>query len=238
MVSLRKINSVFAAACMLFASGALGLAETAQDQPVLPPLSDEVADQFTAVGRVNTAGFKTKGSCSGTLIRPDVVLTAGHCTNETEGPTTQVFVAGWRRGDYVAARGFSKQRKHPAYRVNGKHDPRFDVGLLFLETPITDVDPIPLAQDRADAVAVLGYHSFIPHLLSGRLDCPVNERSDKVIFIGCPVISGNSGGPVLEPDGAGGWVLTAVVSSKVRGGALATRIPAWVHDMLAEHENS
>lgn len=211
----------------------------------MPPFTDDVAGDFRAVGRVNRGGFRTAGGCSGTLIRPDVVLTAGHCAGHVPllpktAESTTVFVAGYKRGDYIAASRVMRAVRHPAYRVTGKHDPRFDIGLLFLLEPITEVAPLPLADPRedADTVALAGYHRFIPHLLSGRLDCPVIGRNMWLVRIDCPVVSGNSGGPVLEPDGAGGWQVTGVVSSQEKRSdslrAIAVRIPQWVHDVLAE----
>ena len=206
----------------------------------LPPFPDEGAAGFVAVGRVNKGGFNTRGSCSGPLIRPDVVLTAGHCAAPVSADSQQrrMFVAGWSRGDYVAAREIVEAVRHPAYLIGGRHDPRFDVGLLFLAEPITEVEPIPMAPHASGEVVIAGYHHFIPHLLTGRLDCPVIAQDSNLMRIDCPVVSGNSGGPVLEPDGTGGWLVTAVVSSqeKLPGSlrTIAVLIPHWVHDMLAE----
>ncbi len=209
----------------------------------LPPLAEDVAATLQAVGRVNKAGFNVKGNCTGTLVRPDVVLTAGHCAGGVIGTgSNRMFVAGWSRGDYIAARRIAEVRHHPAYGLGERHDPRFDVGLLFLESPITEVAPIAIAKHSAQDVAIAGYHRFIPHLLTGRLDCPVVTEDQYLIRIDCPVVSGNSGGPVLEPDGAGGWHVTAVVSSQEtlpdRLRTIAVLVPQWVHDVLAEHEAS
>ncbi len=213
------------------------LASSAAAQQVsMAPFSDAVSTQFKAVGRVNKAGFKVKGNCTGTLIRPDVVLTAGHCAGKISGGS--VFVAGWSRGDFVAARKVIGSDRHPVYLVTGKHDPRYDIGLLFLETPITEVPPVKMAADMDDDVGVMGYHRFIPHLLTGRLDCPVERRTEHVLWINCPVVAGNSGGPVMEPDGAGGWEITGVISSQAGLKAIATRIPQWVHDTLEERDRA
>ena len=188
------------------------------------------------MGRVNSAGFKTKGNCSGTLIAPDVVLTAAHCVpGDPNLRTTRTFVAGYRRGEYLALRNIRAHARHPAYSIGGRHDPRFDLGLLFLDAPITEVAPVPLADEiTAESYAVLGYHQVTPHMLTGRLNCPLRRQTGILLDIGCPVISGNSGGPVLAPDGAGGWQVVAVVSSRHSGGALAVRISHWVRETMAE----
>ena len=205
-------------------------------QVSMPLLPEEVRATLGAVGRLNRAGLATKGSCSATLITPTIILTAAHCAGPLKPDSSRTFVAGWDRGEYIAARKIIRQVRHPAYKVGGKHDPRFDVGFAVLESPITEVAPIPLAPDDAGSVALAGYHRFIPHLLSGRQDCDVVRRQDKILWINCPVVSGNSGGPVLEMDENGDWQVVAVVSSQAGTQAIATRLPTWFYDALAAEE--
>lgn len=210
----------------------------AESSVSMAPLPDAVADQFLAVGRVNKAGFKVKGSCSGTLIEPDVVLTAAHCTQSKHDPAMKkIFVAGYRRGEYIAVREFAAQARHPAYMMSGNHDPRYDLGLLFLETPITEVAPIPLARNRQSngELAIVGYHQFTPHLLTGRLDCAAQDRGLQILQAACPVTSGNSGGPALRRAEDGSWQVAGVVSSKLNGTALVVRVNDWVRDTIAAH---
>lgn len=227
----RVVVKTFMLLCALLLAG-LAQAQSKPQARFMPVLDGTVASDLGAVGRVNKAGLYDKGSCSGTLIRPDVVLTAGHCAGGINPLNTHMFVAGWNRGEYIAARKIIKQMPHPAYMIGGRHDPRFDVGLIFLDEPITEVAPIPLAPDTSDIVTLAGYHRDIPHLLSGRTDCPIERRDSKVMWIGCPVVSGNSGGPVLEADSDGNWLVTGVVSSTTGGGAIATRLPEWLYRAL------
>ena len=200
----------------------------------LPPLPDAVAEEFLAVGRINKAGFREIGGCTGTLIRPDVVLTAAHCAGPGAGQT-HVFVVGWRRGAYHSFARIAETLQHPAYGIGGSHDPRFDLGLVFLDAPLADVPLIGLSEATPEEVALVGYHNLVPHLMSGDLTCARLSQTDKIAVYDCPVVSGNSGGPVLTRTDAG-WKLVGVVSSQFRGqgrlGAIAVRDLTWVRESL------
>jgi hypothetical protein len=111
-----------------------------------------ILGQFPTVVAVNNAQ-----ACTGTLIAPDIVLTAAHCVHaptlglasqaEVTAQTTVTFdtleLAGGG-GRTIAA---SDTIPIGSYRVNG--DP--DVGLVFLAEPVTDVEPMPLNLDPAGA---------------------------------------------------------------------------------------
>lgn len=219
--------------CLLLLPAPLAAQATAA--PGLPPLAVGEAQRWPAVGRVNGAGYRTMSHCTGTLVAPDLVLTAAHCTPAPGKPPERIFVAGYLRGDYAAAVPVARGERHPAYLSSRPHDPRFDIGLLFLESPITTVRPLPLAEASADALGLIGYHRARPHMLSGRFDCPVLATSLQTLQLGCEVISGNSGGPVLQRGPDGTWALVAVVSSTYQGTALATRLPGWVVETVARH---
>jgi MYXO-CTERM domain-containing protein len=73
------------------------------------------------------------GACSGTLIAPDVVLTAGHCVDAN--PTRVVAnTTDYRRpgGTTVAVRSVTA---YPSWETS------YDVAVIVLEAPIADVTP-------------------------------------------------------------------------------------------------
>jgi MYXO-CTERM domain-containing protein len=77
-----------------------------------------------------------QGACTGTLIAPDVVLTAGHCV----GGMTQVIA---NTTDYNAAGGARATIKtHTAYP---NWETTYDVSVIVLNTPLTGVTPRPVA---------------------------------------------------------------------------------------------
>ncbi|MGZ2257577.1 trypsin-like serine peptidase [Roseobacter sp. A03A-229] len=220
------------ALCLIFGLLSASAAPLAADP--LPALGLKERQGWTAVGLVNTAGYRSKASCTGTLIAPDLVVTAAHCASGTRH-----FVAGWDRGSFVAHRQSAEAVLHPNYlTAKGNSRFRYDVAVLRLEAPISPraVAPLPLNDQpalRIGDLTILGYHRKRPHVLNGRPDCPtLTTAPEAVLMLGCEVISGNSGGPVLVPIGTG-WALVAVVAGRVGGDdpqALAVPVDDWLMD--------
>ncbi len=110
--------------------------------------------------------------CSATLVSPTVVLTAAHCTSGTLGKTLVTFdsviaeappsplpvaanpAAGYTSAELAAAGYLSGTAyTHPQYSDFTDLDNWNDVGVIVLDTPVTDIAPAPLAPlDAADAV--------------------------------------------------------------------------------------
>jgi hypothetical protein len=92
------------------------------------------------------------GFCTGTLIAPSVVLTAGHCVQDQIdgfylGAGTATTMANFGS---VPAAGFTKYAvdkwlAHPSYVGGTCPNTTFDIGLVHLSQPLTTVAATPIA---------------------------------------------------------------------------------------------
>jgi V8-like Glu-specific endopeptidase len=77
--------------------------------------------------------------CTGTLIAPKTVLTAAHCIYAYGQSAPYYVTFGTYASSPTKAVRVISQVRHPSYNRSA-----YDFGILRLETPVTDVTPIPM----------------------------------------------------------------------------------------------
>lgn len=182
--------------------------------------------------------------CTGTLIAPNVVLSAGHCSTVA----TRVFFGSdvGKKGTEI---GVKKCVRHPMYRKGGKEN---DLLVLVLDKKAS-VKPRRIATAAAINAATegraVGFGSTNPNGDFGygvkrQVDVPivspgcsgkVNGEADSVAYgcdrlleivagkqvLGRDSCKGDSGGPFYVADGKKGWLL-AGATSRATAGAVDT----------------
>jgi hypothetical protein len=174
----------------------------------------EISYPMTSVARVE----KPDGQhCSGSLIAPQVILTAKHCL---EGFADQV-------------EGFSIQF-HGSTQIWGaasfKTASNVDLGLLYLKSPIRDRQPIPLGRSVSEGeIANFGYPGDLSQglRLQGQADCSIRQVSSHYLKTDCDVMRGQSGGPLLASTPGGQWKIVAINSFVVCGDLSHSYAPAY-----------
>ncbi len=164
----------------------------------------ELDDAHPAVVYIAESGF----SCSGALVAPTIVLTAGHCTYD--GDPAHYTVSGG-----VEARDLPDwTRAVTAVVQNTAYDPvnlRHDVGLLFLDEE-PPVEPIPWLRGRDDGryedgtpIVAVGYGTAggtqgDDRGTRRRVEMEILKATESKFRFGGDgenVCSGDSGGPIL-----------------------------------------
>ncbi len=213
------------------------LATSALTQPLQRLLGEDALHPWAAIGRLNVQGA---GFCTATLIAPDLVLTAAHCvfhpvSGRPVSPDRIHFLAGWRKGDYIA-HGRARAVAIPEHYT---YSPRptdetiaTDLALIALTEPLDIAPSQPIATGPetppGTAVSVISYGKGRAEVPSLQERCTALFHVSAILKVTCHANPGTSGAPVLLT-GAQGPRVTAVISAITQGLPGAQAAPLQPH---------
>ncbi len=236
---MRFTTAALTLLCLTCAAPALA------DSALQPLQTGDEARGWDAVGRID---FGARGFCTGTLIAPDLVLTAAHCLfDKTTGEridTDEIeFLAGWRNGRAAAYRGIRRAVAHPLYSfADGARLDRVahDVALMELDQPIRLPSIVPFTTGpgpgRGDEVGVVSYGQDRSEAPSLQKSCHVIAGQTGVLILTCTVEFGSSGAPIFAMrDGVEQVVSVISAKAEYQGApvALGTEVQTALIELLA-----
>ena len=174
---------------------------------------------WQAVGRLD---WQDGGYCTGTLIAPDLVLTAAHCVFDPDSgvavsPEKMRFRAGVTDGKAAADRGVAQIVAHKGFTPGtpmSRDNVRHDIALVRLDSPVPTSLLAPFAVHRGSIengpVSVVSYGRGRSDDLSRQNQCQVIEHVARILIMDCDVTFGSSGAPVFTHLNGRGRILSVV----------------------------
>ena len=188
------------------------------------------ASPWSAVAQIETAG---QNLCSGLLIAPQWVLSAGHCflsANHHQQAALSVRLAGQPHQSQQPDRLLIPQELATGLTADGDSfiitpaASRHDIALLHLPSPVQNITPVPLwsgdphslrvaLDQQGNQVSQGGYPQDSLDTLLVHSRCQIRKfNAQGILEHRCDTLPGDSGSPLLLPTRQG-WRVIGIQSS-------------------------
>jgi protease YdgD len=242
---MRTSRSIFptfcvrAATCILMLVTVCGTAEFAASDvsAAETKVIEEVSPPWGAIGQVNVAGYRRMMECTGSLIAPNVVITAAHCViDPSRGeafPLEEIhFVAGVRRSKWLGHAKAKCLHFPPQFELLGTKSPANDIVLITLDENLSNIAPLDLDHSEARGAGTVLIHAAYPahrrYLLTAEFGCHLIAQNPDLWLTDCDARPASSGGPVFTQS-EDGLKLAAIMVGLGASGSVAVRIADWIY---------
>lgn len=148
---------------------------------------------------------ETLAFCSGSLVAPDIILTAGHCVRNQAACESTKFLFGFRLNDAVSLPRSSttdmmfscKTLLHTVADPKGE-----DFALIRLDRPVTHVKPLAYRENGSlipfDGLRVMGHPAGLPLKIAGGAVVRAVNSGSGFLVANLDTYGGNSGSAVFN----------------------------------------
>jgi V8-like Glu-specific endopeptidase len=207
---------------------------------------DELEAPWSAIGQINVTGYRRMSWCTGSLIAPDLVITAAHCVvDQWSGkpfPLHHVhFLAGVTRSNWLDHSTAKCLHFPPNYKYAGSIGPgsrqgqvtsptnlASDVVVIVLKNDLIKIQPLEIEHSElVDFVLTHAAYSADRRYVLTNQRCHLNERDEKLWLTDCKAFPASSGGPILiERDNK--FRLAAIMVASAGTSSVAVPIADWI----------
>ena len=143
--------------------------------------------------------------CSGFLVAPNKIMTAGHCIKSADDCSQTRFLFDFRlEKNQVVRTDFAEDQVYSCKKVLGwkKEDAGIDYAIIELDRPVVGRTPLTLSNNRKlkpkKGVLVIGHPSGLPTKITDEAKVRVVRTSEGYFMANLDTYGGNSGSAVLN----------------------------------------